>query len=68
MPHSYNQNEGVRGRFVTRAVGPYHAPMLAVIWHYWIGVLLVIGAVGTLGALAVGYLSKVESTRYPKGE
>ena len=50
------------------ADGPYHAPMLAVIWHYWIGVLLVIAAVGTLGALAVGYLSKVESTRYPKGE
>jgi hypothetical protein len=42
--------------------------MLAVIWHYWIGVLLVIGTVLTLGALAVGYLSKVESTRYPKGK
>jgi hypothetical protein len=41
--------------------------MLAVVWHYWIGVALVIGAVVTLGALAYGYLSKVQSTRYPKG-
>ncbi|MGH9110783.1 MAG: hypothetical protein ACRDZN_00540 [Acidimicrobiales bacterium] len=41
--------------------------MFAVIWHYWIGVALALGAVATLGALVVGYLSKVESTRYPKG-
>ncbi len=41
--------------------------MLAVIWHYWIGVALALGAIATLGALVVGYLSKVESTRYPKG-
>jgi hypothetical protein len=41
-------------------------PMLAVVWHYWIGVALVLGAVGMLGALAFGYLTKVESTRYPK--
>ena len=41
-------------------------PMLAVVWHYWIGVALMLGAVGTLGALAFGYLRNVESTRYPK--
>jgi hypothetical protein len=40
--------------------------MLAMVWHYWIGVALMLGAVGTLGALAVGYLKKVESIRYPK--
>ena len=40
--------------------------MLAVVWHYWIGVALVLGAVGTLAALGVGYLTKVQSTRYPK--
>jgi hypothetical protein len=40
--------------------------MLAVVWHYWIGVALVLGAVVTLVALAFGYLSKVESSRYPK--
>jgi hypothetical protein len=31
--------------------------MLAVVWHYWIGVALVLGAVVTLAALAFGYLS-----------
>jgi hypothetical protein len=41
-------------------------PMLAVVWHYWIGVALALGAVGTLAALAFGYLTKVESIRYPK--
>ncbi len=42
-------------------------PMLAVVWHFWIAVVLTIGVVATLGALAVGYLKNVESTRYPKG-
>jgi hypothetical protein len=41
-------------------------PMVAVVWHYWIGVALVLGAVATLGALIFGYVSKVQSTRYPK--
>jgi len=41
--------------------------MLAVVWHYWIGAVLVAAAVLTVGALAVGYLRTVESTRYPKG-
>ncbi|MGF1595586.1 MAG: hypothetical protein ACFCVK_01435 [Acidimicrobiales bacterium] len=40
--------------------------MLAVVWHYWIGLVLAIGVVGTLLAIAVGYLAKVESPRYPK--
>jgi hypothetical protein len=41
--------------------------MFAVVWHYWIGVALIIGAVATVGSLVVGYLKNVESTRYPKG-
>ena len=41
--------------------------MLAVVWHFWIAVALVLGTVVTLGALAFGYLRNVESTRYPKG-
>ncbi|HEY7072738.1 MAG TPA: hypothetical protein VH479_21595 [Acidimicrobiales bacterium] len=41
--------------------------MLAVVWHYWIGAALVIGAVLTIAAMGVGYLRSVESTRYPKG-
>lgn len=41
--------------------------MLAVVWHYWIAVALILGVIGTLGALAFGYFRSVESTRYPKG-
>jgi len=41
--------------------------MIAVIWHYWLGMALAIGAIATVGALAVGYFRNVESTRYPKG-
>ena len=45
----------------------YDARMLAVVWHYWIGVALIVGAVLTIGALAAGYLFNVERTRYPRG-
>lgn len=40
--------------------------MVAVVWHYWIGLLLAVGAVGTLAAIGVGYLAKVQSMKYPK--
>ncbi|MBN2621786.1 MAG: hypothetical protein JXA83_00400 [Acidimicrobiales bacterium] len=42
-------------------------PMFAVVWHYWIGVVLTVGVIATVGVLAAGYLKSVESTRYPKG-
>lgn len=41
--------------------------MLGVIWHYWVGVAIALGALATVAALVVGYLRSVESTRYPKG-
>jgi len=41
--------------------------MLAMVWHYWIGVALAVGSVATIGAIAAGYLKKVEATRYPRG-
>lgn len=39
--------------------------MLAVVWHFWIGVVLAIGAVATVAGLAAQYLTKVQKTRYP---
>jgi hypothetical protein len=57
---------GAGGSWIRRRAA-YDAPMFAVVWHYWIGVALILGVVGTLGMLAVGYLKSVESTRYPKG-
>ena len=39
---------------------------LAVIWHYWIGlVFFFLSLVVVLGVI-VGYLVKVESLKYPK--
>jgi hypothetical protein len=41
--------------------------MLAVVWHYWVGVALVLLMVVPAVALTVaGYLKKVQSIRYPK--
>lgn len=42
--------------------------MFAVIWTFWIGFVLAIGALLTVVAMVAGYLKTVESTRYPKGE
>lgn len=39
--------------------------MLAVIWHQWIGVVLVIVSVLAVFGLAVGYLKNVTAQRYP---
>src|SRR5262249_62200066 len=44
---------------------PTMPTMIAVIWHYWLGMALAIGAIATVGALAAGYLPNVESTPYP---
>ncbi len=39
--------------------------MLAVVWHYWIAVVLVVTAVipATIGIIA-GYLKKTQAPRY----
>jgi hypothetical protein len=35
------------------------------VWHFWIGVVLVFGAVLTVLALVVGYLVRVVKPQYP---
>lgn len=40
--------------------------MVAVVWHYWLGFALAIGAVMTVLSVIVGYIAKVEVPRYPK--
>jgi hypothetical protein len=52
--------------FGTPAGKPYDAPMFALVWHYWIGVAVALGAVATVAALAAGYLRNVESPRFPR--
>ena len=39
--------------------------MLGVIWHHWIGVVLVVVSVLAVLGLVVGYLKNVTSQRYP---
>lgn len=40
--------------------------LAANVWHWWIAVLLVPGAILAVLATVVGYLRKVESIKYPK--
>jgi hypothetical protein len=53
----------------TAARSPTMRVMLAaVIWHYWLGVALAIGAVGMIVKMVADYFRTVESQRYPKGK
>jgi amino acid permease len=38
---------------------------LAVVWHYWIAVFLVVPAILLVIATIVGYVTKVSKPRYP---
>jgi formate-dependent nitrite reductase membrane component NrfD len=37
----------------------------AQVWHWWIGVFLLIGSIGAVAAVFAGYAAKVSATRYP---
>ena len=39
---------------------------VAVIWHYWIGVVFFLLSILVVVAVAVGYLVRVQSLKYPK--
>ena len=39
--------------------------MLGVIWHWWIGVVLLVVSVLAVLGLGVGYLKNVTAKRYP---
>ncbi len=38
---------------------------LAVIWHYWIGVVFAVSVIGLVLAVVVGYFTKVVRPKYP---
>lgn len=40
--------------------------MLAVIWTFWIGVILTIASIGAILALILGYFVKVKRIQYPR--
>lgn len=37
----------------------------AYVWHYWIGLVLLIAGIGAVVQSIVGYVAKVSATRYP---
>lgn len=39
---------------------------LAVIWHYWIGIVLLLSVLGLVAAVIVGYFAKVVRPKYPQ--
>jgi hypothetical protein len=39
--------------------------MIAVVWHYWLGLILLIVGVLSLIGLAAGYVAKVTAMKYP---
>jgi len=40
--------------------------MLAVVWHFWLGLILLVVGVLTLLGLIAGYVIKVSSLHYPR--
>jgi hypothetical protein len=42
--------------------------LAAYIWHWWIGLIMLLAGVGAFVALTVGYLKQVSSQRYPHGK
>lgn len=48
------------------AVIGYASDMFAAyVWHWWIGVILLLASVGSVVAVFVGYAAKVSASRYP---
>lgn len=39
--------------------------LAAYVWHYWLGLFLLLAAVGAVLQTVIGYFAKVSSTRYP---
>lgn len=37
----------------------------AYVWHYWLGLILLLAGVGAVLQGVIGYLIKVNATRYP---
>ena len=42
--------------------------LAAEIWHWWIGVAMLVAGIGATIALTFGYLKQVSAQRYPGGK
>lgn len=57
---------GGRSTSIRRPSRSMRGMLAAMVWHYWVGVVIAISAVAGAVALVAGYFKTVESTRYPK--
>ena len=39
--------------------------IIAQVWHYWLGLFLLLAAVGAVLQSVIGYIVKVSATKYP---
>ena len=53
------------GRVATKPPRYADAMLAAEIWHWWIGVLLVLGCIVLVVAFVGGYLKSITSQQYP---
>lgn len=42
--------------------------LAAYIWHWWLGLVMLIAGVAAFIGLTIGYLKQVTSQRYPNGK
>lgn len=35
------------------------------VWHYWLGIALLVAAIGAVAQGVIGYVAKVSATKYP---
>lgn len=42
--------------------------LAAYIWHWWIGLIMLLAGIGAAVSLIAGYLKQVSSQRYPHGK
>ena len=42
--------------------------MIAVIFHWWLGLLLILGGGAAMVGLTIAYLKTVTATKYPNGK
>jgi hypothetical protein len=47
------------------AIGYARSMLAAQVWHWWIGVFLLIGSLGAIIAVVAGYVATVSASRYP---
>ena len=51
--------------FAAAGTARYAGPMIAVIFHYWLGVILLLVSILAVVGLVGGYLKKVTASQYP---